>query len=147
MNRKLIRPNLADVKPKEREQRSVDGRNGAENTGAPRRNTQMRTAPASAQPSSGDSGVVEMIDDGASGGAAKTGSRRNAPPTETNAKVYYYKKQIDSHTRMIVVLQDNEEIEGTIEWYDRGALKINRKTAPNIMLLEHNIKYMYKVED
>jgi sRNA-binding regulator protein Hfq len=48
---------------------------------------------------------------------------------------------------MVIVLLDGEEIEGTIEWYDRSALKVNRKSAPNIMLLKHNIKYMFKAED
>lgn len=73
--------------------------------------------------------------------------RKSPPPAETNAEIYYYKKQIDTHTAMVVVLNDGEEIEGTIEWYDRDALKINRKDAPNIMLLKHNIKYMYKADD
>ena len=48
---------------------------------------------------------------------------------------------------MVIVLTDGEEIEGTIEWYDREALKVNRKTAPNVLLLKHNIKYMFKAED
>lgn len=74
-------------------------------------------------------------------------SKKSPPPAETNAEVYYYKKQIDSHTTMVVVLKDGEEIEGTIEWYDRDALKINRKDKPNILLLKHNIKYMFKAED
>jgi sRNA-binding regulator protein Hfq len=79
--------------------------------------------------------------------SADAGRKRNAPPTETNAEIYYYKKQIDSHTLMVIVLTDGEEIEGTIEWYDREALKVNRKTAPNVLLLKHNIKYMFKAED
>jgi sRNA-binding regulator protein Hfq len=54
---------------------------------------------------------------------------------------------MDQHTLMVIVLVDGEEVEGTIEWYDRSALKINRKGAPNIMLLKHNIKYMFKAED
>ena len=66
---------------------------------------------------------------------------------ETNAEIFYYKKQIDAHTPMIIVLLDGEEIEGTIEWYDKGALKVNRKSAPNLLLLKHNIKYMYKAEE
>jgi host factor-I protein len=73
--------------------------------------------------------------------------RKMPPPLDTNAEVYYYKKQIDTHTAMVVVLNDGEEIQGTIEWYDREALKINRKDAPNILLLKHNIKYMFKAED
>jgi sRNA-binding regulator protein Hfq len=54
---------------------------------------------------------------------------------------------MDAHTQMVIVLLDGEEVIGTIEWYDRNALKINRKDAPNIMLLKHNIKYMFKAED
>ncbi len=78
----------------------------------------------------------------------ETGARKKTPPQpETNAEIYYYKKQIDSHTLMVIVLQDGEEIQGTIEWYDREALKINRKNEPNVLLLKHNIKYMFKAED
>ena len=73
--------------------------------------------------------------------------RKKAPPAETNAETFYYKKQIDAKTKMIIVLMDGEEIEGTIEWYDLDALKINRVDAPNIMLPKHNVKYMYKAED
>ena len=69
------------------------------------------------------------------------------PPSETNAETYYYKKQIDSRTKMVIVLQDGEEIEGVIDWYDLESLKINREDAPKILLLKHNIKYMFKAED
>jgi sRNA-binding regulator protein Hfq len=66
---------------------------------------------------------------------------------ETNAELFYYKKQIDAHTPMVIVLLDGEEIEGTIEWYDRGALKVNRKEQPNLLLLKRNIKYMFKADE
>lgn len=73
--------------------------------------------------------------------------RRKAPPADTSAEIFYYKKQIDSRTLMVIVLNDGEEVEGTIEWYDREALKVNRADDPNILLLKHNIKYMYKADD
>jgi hypothetical protein len=73
--------------------------------------------------------------------------KRQPPATETHAEIYYYKKQIDAHTPMVLVLQDGEEIEGTIEWYDRGALKINRRSSPNLLVLKRNIKYMFKAEE
>lgn len=73
--------------------------------------------------------------------------KKKTPPVETNAETYYYKKQIDARTLMVIVLTDGEEVEGTIEWYDLDALKINREDAPNILLPKHNIKYMYKAED
>ncbi len=75
-------------------------------------------------------------------------ARKKQPPSiQTLAETYYYKKQIDAKTQMIIVLQDGEEIEGTIEWYDKGALKINRDGAPNLLLLKHNIKYLFKAEE
>lgn len=73
--------------------------------------------------------------------------KRVPPPIETNAEIFYYKKQIDAHTPMVIVLLDGEEIEGTIEWYDKSALKVNRKSAPNLLLLKHHIKYMYKADE
>src|SRR5216110_3991777 len=73
--------------------------------------------------------------------------KRQSTSTETHAEIYYYKKQIDAHTPMVLVLEDGEEIEGTIEWYDRGALKINRRSGPNLLVLKRNIKYMFKAEE
>ena len=53
-----------------------------------------------------------------------TENRKKAPPpSETNAETYYYKKQMDARTKMIICLQDGEEIEGIIEWYDIDAIK------------------------
>jgi sRNA-binding regulator protein Hfq len=68
--------------------------------------------------------------------------RKMPPPAETNAETFYYKKQIDAHTKMVIILTDGEKIEGTIEWYDLDALKINRVDAPNVLLPKHNIKYI-----
>jgi len=79
--------------------------------------------------------------------SAEQEARKKSPPSETNAEIYYYKKQIDSRTLMVIVLKDGEEVEGTIEWYDRDALKVNRTDEPNVLLLKHNIKYMFKAED
>ena len=73
--------------------------------------------------------------------------KKQPPPTETYAETYYYKKQMDARTEMVIILQDDEEIEGTIEWYDKGALKVNRADAPNLLLLKRNIKYMFKAEE
>lgn len=73
--------------------------------------------------------------------------KKQPPAAETHAETYYYKKQIDAKTEIVFVLQDGEEIEGTIEWYDKGALKINRQDAPNILLLKRNIKYLFKAEE
>lgn len=77
----------------------------------------------------------------------KTDNRKKPPPVETLAEVFYYRKQIDARTEMVFVLQDGEQIRGTIEWYDLDSLKINRKKDPNILLPKHSIKYMFKAEE
>ncbi len=73
--------------------------------------------------------------------------RGERAPVDTHAEIFYYRKQINSRTLMVVVLVDGEEIEGTLEWYDRDAIKVNRNDDPNVMILKQNIKYMYKAED
>ena len=72
------------------------------------------------------------------------GARRAAPPDQTNAENFYYQKQMQSKTPMVIVLTDDEEIHGSIEWYDRACIKVNRVGAPNLMIYKPSIKYMYK---
>ena len=135
MNRKLIRTTLAEVK-------------GRETT--PQRETSERAAPpprAAQHRSSGGAAPRESRESAPAAASSAALGRKKIPPAETSAEIFYYKKQMDQHTPMVIVLTDGEEVEGTIEWYDRSALKINRKGAPNIMLLKHNITYMFKAED
>lgn len=70
--------------------------------------------------------------------------RKRVPPEQTNAEAFYYKKQMDNRTSMVILLQDGEELRGIIEWYDRSCIKLHRNGAPNLLVLKHNIKYMYK---
>jgi host factor-I protein len=72
--------------------------------------------------------------------------KKGTPPEQTNAEQFYYAKQMQAKTRMVVVLTDGEQLEGVIEWYDRECLKLNRVDAPNLLLFKHSIKYMYKAE-
>jgi len=73
--------------------------------------------------------------------------RRQVPYDQTNAESFYYMKQMNNKTPMVLVLTDGEEIHGVIEWYDRNCIKINRQDAPNLLIPKHSIKYMYKEED
>lgn len=72
--------------------------------------------------------------------------KKSTPPDQTNAEQFYYSKQMQSKTAMIVVLNDGEQLEGVIEWYDRDCLKLNRNGAPNLLLFKRWIKYMYKAD-
>ena len=71
-------------------------------------------------------------------------AKKNTPPDQTSAEQFYYSKQMQGKTHMVVVLTDGEQLEGVIEWYDRDCLKLNREGAPNLLLFKRCIKYMYK---
>ncbi|HVT45692.1 MAG TPA: hypothetical protein VMT00_15035 [Thermoanaerobaculia bacterium] len=70
-----------------------------------------------------------------------------APPEQTNAESFYYLKQMNARTPMVIMMTDGEEIRGWIEWYDRACIKVNREDAPNLLIQKHCIKYMCKEED
>lgn len=76
---------------------------------------------------------------------AMAGGKKPAPPEQTNAENFYYQKQMQSRTQMVIVLRDGEEVRGVIEWYDRNCIKVNRDAGePNLMIYKPAIKYMFK---
>ncbi len=74
-------------------------------------------------------------------------AKRPVPPDQTNAENFYYVKQMQAKTPMVITLKDGELVKGVIEWYDRSCLKVNRLDEPNILLYKGNIKYMYKDDE
>ena len=72
------------------------------------------------------------------------GPRKNVPLEQTNAENFYYQKQMQAKTPMVVVLGDGEEIRGMIEWYDKSCIKITRNGQTNLLIYKPAIKYMYK---
>lgn len=117
VNRKLVRPNLAEIKEK-MSSRVANGSAG--HAPAPREHS-------------------------ASGGPGPR--RRAAPPELTNAEAFYYLKQMNNKTPMVLVLDNDEKLYGHIEWYDRSCLKVHREDGPNLLIFKHAIKYLYKEEE
>jgi host factor-I protein len=74
----------------------------------------------------------------------RTNGKKLPPPEQTHAENFYYQKQMQTKTPMVLVLQDGEEIHGVIEWYDKYCLKVNRIGAANLLIYKPSIKYMYK---
>jgi host factor-I protein len=71
--------------------------------------------------------------------------KRTAPAEQTNAENFYYQKQMQTKTPMVVVLKDGERVQGVIEWYDRACIKMNRAgSQSNLIVYKSAIKYMYK---
>lgn len=71
------------------------------------------------------------------------GGKKTPPAEQTHAENFYYQKQIQTQTPLVVVLQSGDEVRGTIEWYDKACIKLNRREG-NLLIYKHAIKYMYK---
>jgi hypothetical protein len=86
------------------------------------------------------------------GDARKTegprGVRRKAsPPEQTNAEEFYYLKQMQARTPMVLKLVDGAELRGWVEWYDKAAIKFHRHDEPNLLIPKTSILYMFKEEE
>jgi host factor-I protein len=115
-NRKLIRPSL---------NRNDHGHNNHGHNHGPNHGSGERR---------------DRSDRGGPGAAGK----KTAPSEQTNAENFYYQKQMQTKTPMVIVLRDGEEVHGIIEWYDKTCIKLNRNGAPNLMIYKPAIKYMFK---
>ena len=110
VNRKLIRPNLAEMKE---------------------RFQPARPSGANREPA----------------GNGSSARRRTVPPEATSAEAFYYLKQMNTKTPMVLILDDGQELRGHIEWYDRTCLKVHREDDANLLIFKHSIRYLYKQED
>ncbi len=132
-NRKLIRPTLPRVE-------NYNSHSGAalpqERRERPERHERGERMERMERVDRGDRGDRPM------GGG---GGKKPAPPEQTNAENFYYQKQMQSRTPMVIVLRDGEEVRGIIEWYDRNCIKVNRENGDaNLMIYKPAIKYMFK---
>jgi sRNA-binding regulator protein Hfq len=77
---------------------------------------------------------------------AHQGMALNAAAHESsNAEAFYFQKQVQTQTRMVIVLEGGEQVEGCIEWYDRNAIKV--RGATRMLIYKDGIKYMYKAAE
>jgi host factor-I protein len=128
-NRKLIRPTL----PR--------GENHGNHNPAPMQMQERRERPERHERGE----RADHRNDRGAAAAGGAGGKKPAPPEQTNAENFYYQKQMQSRTPMVIVLRDGEEVHGIIEWYDRNCIKITRDGAgPNLMIYKPAIKYMFK---
>ncbi len=78
---------------------------------------------------------------GAGGGGSAKSSRA---PAQTFEEVRYIKHLIDNQIRVRVRLTNNEEVSGTIEYYDQSFIRLTREPEPNLFIFKHEIKYLYE---
>ena len=79
--------------------------------------------------------------------AGRIQRKKPAPPEQTSAENFYYIKQMQARTPMVVILDTGEAIHGVIEWYDKTCIKVHRSKEPNLLIMKSAIRYMYKESD
>lgn len=72
---------------------------------------------------------------------AKSGAR--APET-TFEEIKYLKQLIERQIPVRIKLSNDEEVSGTIEYYDASFIRLTRKGLPNLFIFKHDIKYLFE---
>jgi host factor-I protein len=65
-------------------------------------------------------------------------------PEQTFEEVKYLRYLIDHEIPVRIRLSSNEEVTGTIEFYDTNFIRLTRDGEPNLFLFKHDIKYLYE---
>ncbi len=87
------------------------------------------------------------IGDQRKGDAPRMVRRKSSPPEQTNAEEFYYLKQMQARTPMVLRLINGDELRGWIEWYDKAAIKFHRHDAPNLLIPKSSILFLFKEEE
>ena len=67
---------------------------------------------------------------------------RSTGAAASQAEAFYFQKQMQTQTPIVFVLEDGEQIEGVVEWFDRDTIKI--RNATRMLIFKRSIKYLYK---
>ena len=152
-NRKLIRPVLRPEHGQHGASQANHGNgvshgvNHAVSNAAPNHNSAIHSSPGHNSghgPNHVSNHSHGALHSGPGDRRGPSGGKKTPPAEITHAENFYYQKQMQGKTLMVVVLRDGEEVHGIIEWYDRSCLKLNRLDGPNLMIYKPSIKYMYK---
>jgi sRNA-binding regulator protein Hfq len=69
---------------------------------------------------------------------------KSKAPEQTFEEVKYLRYLIENEVPVCIRLSSNEEVRGTIEFYDANFIRVTRQQAPNLFLFKHDIKYLYE---
>ncbi len=72
---------------------------------------------------------------------------KSRAPEQTHEEVRYLKHLIDGQIPVCIRMTDNEDAEGTIEYYDATFIRLTRDDGPNLFIFKHDIKYLYELPE
>ncbi len=78
--------------------------------------------------------------------APKAPPKKRAPE-QTFEEVRYLKHLIDNAIPVCIRLTNNEDVEGTVEYYDATFIRLTRNDDPNLFIFKHDIKYIFELAE
>jgi len=66
-------------------------------------------------------------------------------PAQTLAEAGYLKQLVENRVPVRLYLIDDQQLEGTIEFFDGRFLRVTRENEPNLFVFKHDIKYLYEL--
>lgn len=67
------------------------------------------------------------------------------PPDVTNAEEFYYAKQIEAGSELVVVTLGGD-VRGRLTWFDDDAIALELRSGGERVIPKSDIKYLYKYE-
>lgn len=71
---------------------------------------------------------------------------KSKPPDQTFEEAKYLRRLIEEAAPVTIKLTDNQELAGTIEFYDVNFIRLTRTGEPNLFIFKHDIKYISEQE-
>jgi sRNA-binding regulator protein Hfq len=75
---------------------------------------------------------------------AADSAKKTKPVEQTFQEPKYLRQLIERGTPIRVRLTDNQEVSGTVEYYDATFIRLTREEGPNLFIFKHDIKYLYE---
>jgi RNA chaperone Hfq len=66
-------------------------------------------------------------------------------PEQTQEERRYLKGLVDRRIPVRIRLTDDEEVEGTIEFFDEYFIRLTRPRGSNLFIYKHDIKYLMEL--
>ncbi len=73
-------------------------------------------------------------------------SSKTKAPEQTFEEVKFLRRLVESKARVRLRLTSDEEVDGTVEFFDESFLRLTRDGGPNLFVYKHDVKYLWEVE-
>jgi sRNA-binding regulator protein Hfq len=67
-------------------------------------------------------------------------------PVQTFEEAYYLKKLVESQAPVRVRLVTGEQVEGLVEYWDSGFIRLTCAEGPNLFIYKEQIRYVEEIE-